>query len=531
MPTYILNREQIRNYDKVAIEELGILGAVLMENAGRGAAQVIKRYVKRRDDYVVVVCGGGNNGGDGFVVARHLTNQGIKVIVIVIVDESKIKGDAKYNLEILKRSGVEIRFEREVSSEIEGLLKGSCVIVDAILGTGLNKEVRSPIKEWISLINKTGLDIVSIDIPSGIDSDSGKILGAAIKAKETVTFGALKTGLVLYPGAKYSGKIYLASIGVPDSIIEKTGFSAILIDEDLILSRVKFEREPDSHKGNFGHLLVIGGSPGKSGAAILCGEASIKVGTGLVTIASSREAQRVIETKTREAMSDSFIDSFESPFSQREKEKLLSLLDRKSTVVIGPGLGTSPTAREAVKFVLSNTKAPIVIDADGINIIAKEPEILNLYNGEGIVLTPHPGEMARLCKKTTKEVQSNRLSVALEQAKRFNVYVVLKGAHTIVATPDSKAYITISGNPGMATGGMGDILTGFIGGFLAQGLSLLDSSIIGVFLHALMGDILSLEVGMSALTPSDILNNLWRGLKAWEEGRKIGEINKIEYIY
>lgn len=532
MPFYILNREQIRNYDRIAAEKYGVITTILMENAGRGAAQVVAKYAKTKDDYVVIVCGAGNNGGDGFVVARYLVNRGINVVAFVVLEEEKIKGDAKYNLEILKKLGVNIRFNSRIDNEVLGIINRSCVIVDALFGTGLNKEVASPFREWIEAINKSNKPVVSLDIPSGVDADSGKILGEGVNATETVTFGTLKTGLLLFPGAEKVGKkLYVATIGVPDeAVINNTGYTAILIDEHLVIGKIR-KRRRDSHKGDYGHLMVLAGSPGKTGAPLLAGEGAIKVGVGLVTIVTSKETQNLIDPKLREIMSDSFIDSFYSEFGEVNKKKLKQLLEHKSAIALGPGLGIDGSVKDIIEFILQETSLPMVIDADGLNIISKYPEIIKNYKGKGLVLTPHPGEMARLSGMTSKEVQQNRIFVALEQANRFNAVVVLKGAHTLIATPEGKLFITISGNPGMATGGMGDVLTGMIGGFLAQGYPLVDSAVIAVFLHALTGDKLVKKIGMLSLTPSDILHELGTILKCWEKGEISGEFDMIETIF
>ncbi len=510
----IMNRDQIREYDRIAIQEYGIPGPVLMENAGRGAARrIMKRLGGRRK--VGIVAGPGNNGGDGFVIARHLMNSGVDVTTFAVAPLDKVKGDAKINLDILRKMGGEIVdvAGAERFGDLARRLAHKDLLVDAVLGTGVSRNVEGWLGEVIDIINSVRRVIVAIDIPSGLDADNGRPRGRAVAASATCTFGHLKKGLTLYPGAALAGEVDVIPIGVPGNVSEEAGFEGAVISEAQVRGCFA-DRETDGHKGTFGHLLVVGGLPGKTGAAALVGHAAMRIGTGLVTLATTADAQPVLESKCLEVMVDHLLENPCSPVTEEVSMKLDVLLEGKGAVALGPGLGTERGIAELALLLLDRIDVPAVIDADGINILAARSEGKISFENP-TVLTPHPGEMARLVKKSVREVQGDRFGMSKAVAEQSGAVVVLKGANTVIAGPDGRMFVNPTGNPGMASGGMGDVLTGIIGGLLAQGLEPLDAAVAGVYLHGLAGDRAVSQTGQAALLASDIMEDLPGDFAMW----------------
>jgi NAD(P)H-hydrate epimerase len=515
-----MTRAQMREYDRLAIEQYGIPGALLMENAGRGAADIIEQYLA--GGLAAIVCGGGNNGGDGFVVARHLTNRGHLVRVYLVADREKLTGDAGLNMNIFLKMGGDIVDCQEPGAFAarQEDLEDAQVIVDALLGTGLTREVGGAVREAIDVLNMAVPPKVALDVPSGICSDSGRVLGAAVQARATVTFGFLKRGLLLFPGAALAGSVHVVDIGAPAAAADQAGHDGKLLQEEDVMPFIQ-PRRVDAHKGTFGHLLIMSGSPGKTGAAVLCAEAAMRTGAGLVTLVSTREAQAALETKTREVMLDHVVERGDSPLSESAYDKLATLLDGKRAVAVGPGCSTTPTMSSLVLRLLTEAVRPVVVDADAVTILAENQDVIADIKAP-LVLTPHPGEMARLAGVDIAAVQADRVGVARAQAERFSAIVVLKGAHSIIAAPDGSLFINPTGNPGMASGGMGDVLTGVIGSFLAQGLDPLEAACVGTYLHGLAGDFAVMERGERSLVASDLINAVPGILSAWECGRRAG---------
>jgi NAD(P)H-hydrate epimerase len=502
-----MTRSQMRKYDSIAINDLKMAGAVLMENAGRMAANAAKEMLGPKGA-AVVIAGAGNNGGDGFVVARYLLNYGCNVTLCLSCKEPQIKGDALYNFNILKTMKpriIDISSSNTLGS-LENTLKNRDLIVDALLGTGVNKPVTGHFADIIEMINSSSVPVLAIDIPSGLDADTGRPYGTCIKATRTVTFGHYKRGMLLYPGASLCGTTEVVSIGVPGEVSKLAGVDGAVTNRELALSLMPAS-EITAHKGTMGHLLVLAGSAGKSGAAVMASQSAMKVGTGLVTIATSANAQPIIESKCLEVMVEPIIEKTDAPITEKTISRLKNLLHGKKAVAIGPGLGTSPGISNLVMRLLQMIDIPAVVDADGINIMAKDP------TGSGkitapLVLTPHPGEMARLVDKSIEEVQANRIELTAWAAKWHNRVIVLKGAHSVIADPDGSLFINPTGNPGMATGGTGDVLTGIIGGYLARGLKPFHAAILGTYIHGLSGDEAAKTNGYAALVASDIINIL-----------------------
>ena len=489
-------KQTSREIDRRTIEEFGVPGVVLMENAGRAVASAILAEYPSADR-IAVICGGGNNAGDGFVIARHLISSGKDVGIHITRKKQSYKGDAKTNLDSLLEIGADVR-------ELEGKLpriKDTDVIVDAIFGTGLDRDVGGFYERLIKFINRQSARCVSVDIPSGLDADTGRPLGVAVRADVTVTFTPAKLGMCIYPGVDYAGKLRVADITIPKLLEE--GLPLELLTFRKCRGMIK-KRTADSHKGTYGHLLVLAGSPGKSGAAILCAEAALRAGSGLVTLGVPESISPAVEEKTTEVMSVSLKDSKDGTFhSNAHEEALKELGERKTALAVGPGISTSQSAGKFLGKVITECEVPVTLDADALNIISKNPEILRKTKVPAVV-TPHPGEMARLCGIGTKQVQGDRIGVSTRFSEKYGCYVVLKGARTVVSTPGGEVFINPTGNSAMATAGTGDVLTGIIGGLAAQGYDPLQSCLFGVFLHGHAADLLLEETGAGGFTASEI---------------------------
>jgi len=509
---------QMQALDKKTIEEYGVPGLVLMENAGIGVFHAISsRFSERLSGGTLVVCGPGNNGGDGLVVARQLFQRGFPVEIVLLSGDERFKGDAATNLAIAKSLEIPIRYlldEGKVEAEID-LFKAFPIIVDAIFGTGLSRPLEGRFKAAVDAINKSGARIVSVDIPSGLSADTGTPLGIVIKADLTVTMALPKLGHILSPGAFYTGELEVVEIGIPSKEIERADIKGELLDDVTIKGLMK-ERPPWGHKGTFGHLVVVSGSRGKTGAAALCALGALRTGAGLVTVAAPSSAQKTISTVLPpEAMTLWLSEDPETgQIADRAKEGLEAFLEGKSAVVAGPGIGLSPASRSIQKWLMKMCPHPMVVDADCLTTLSEDLSMLKDARGPR-VLTPHPGEMARLLGKTSKEIQERRLESALFLAQTTSSHVVLKGARSIIAAPDGRFSVNPTGNPGMGSGGMGDTLSGIIGGLLAQGYPPFDAARIGVYAHGHAGDILKKTMGPMGYTASDLarlLPTVWKWL-------------------
>ncbi len=465
---------QMQELDRKTINDLGIPGIVLMENAGRGTCEQIKRHFPDVKKKIVVLCGSGNNGGDGFVIARYFYNKGFKTSVYLFSAADKVRGDAKINLQAFQQMGGQVleTTDDEQWKRAGNDIKHAGLIVDAMLGTGLSSEVRGLYKLVIEDINALPLiPVVAVDIPSGIDATTGKILGTAVKADLTCTFGLPKRGLVLFPGLFHTGNLEVIDIGIPGQLIESQGLQEYLLDESHFKGVIPL-RNPESHKGTFGHLFIIAGSPGKTGAAAMAARAAMRTGAGLVTLGTPETLNSVLEAKLTEVMTEPLPDNGKGFLGISAWDRICKLLDGKAAVAAGPGMSDRTGTAGLVYRLLEESPVPVIVDADGLNAIAKNPDILKKTKSPAI-LTPHPGEMSRLMGTTTENIQANRVESARKFSKEYGVTVVLKGARTVIAEPAGNIFINPTGNPGMASGGMGDVLTGMVSGLVAQGLSTL----------------------------------------------------------
>jgi NAD(P)H-hydrate epimerase len=509
----VVTSKEMRELDRLTIQKYGVPSLTLMERAGEAVTEaLLKSFGKIARGGVLVVAGKGNNGGDGFVVARRLKKKRIPCEVVLLGRKEELSPDATVNLRrYLKVKGKVVEANRDAIGVLTGRLKGKKLIVDAIFGTGLKEEVRGVYAEAIAAINASGLPVVAVDVPSGLDADTGKPLGAAIKAELTVALGYPKVGEVIYPGLSYVGELAVADIGIHAEAVQEVRLQTELL-EDADISWLVPEREPDSHKGTYGHLLVVAGSRGKTGAAILACKAGMRAGAGLVTLASSRSLNGIFAASLMEAMTEPLKDNADEEIAPPSDQEWRKLLDKKSALVFGPGIGVNESTRAALWWLLRNLELPWVLDADGLGLLAGNVARLRSAKRPP-VLTPHPGEMARLIGADTAAVNNDRVGVARSFAREQRCYVVLKGARTVIATPGGKAFINPTGNPGMASGGMGDVLAGILGGLLAQGFKTEEALKLGVFLHGFVGDRVAALKGEMGLIASDVIEGLPEGLK------------------
>ncbi len=508
----------MQDMDKQTIESFGIPGRVLMENAGKGAVEfILKRSRHKELNKVAVFAGRGNNGGDGFVIARYLMEKGIEVTCFLLSQKEQVKGDAKVNLDLAQKlcdqhhncSIIEIPDIK--AFEAIKLKAVHCdLFIDAILGTGLNSNVRGFFKDIIDWMNDSKREIFSIDIPSGLDSDTGKPLGVCIQASATATFAFAKIGHYIYPGNTYVGDLKVIDIGIPQFIAQEKKISISVLEKEQIKKSFS-PRQFQSHKGNYGHLLIIAGSTGKTGAASLCANTAMRSGTGLVTMAVPESINIILEPMVIESMTHPLPEKEKGVLSHNSLDDILDLMEGKQAVALGPGIGRNESTVKLVHQLIGKSKIQLIIDADGLNCIAEDLTVLKKRKAP-LILTPHPGEMSRLCNKSTADVQENRLQIATEFATSYNVILVLKGAQTIISTPGGHSYICPTGNPGMASGGMGDVLTGIIAAFCTQGFTPEKASIAGVYIHGLCGDLLAKEIGKSGFVASDMCNIIPRTL-------------------
>ena len=502
---------EMREIDRVTIEEYGVAGSVLMERAGAAvAAKAMELFPGKR---ALVLCGGGNNGGDGLVAAINLRNEGYTVNVIMLAEADKLSQDCSLQLAKAEKAGVSIEFRKALNkSDLQ-----DAFVIDAIFGTGLSKPVAGDLADTIRIINESTSPVVSVDIASGISSDTGEILGEAIDADYTVTFGLPKRGHFLYPGAGCTGSLYVEDIGFPDELIESESIGAGLIHWQTVAALIP-ERTRNSYKGDYGHVLVIAGSRGKTGAALLTARACLRSGSGLVTIGMPESLMAALQGRVTEEMTLPLPDKGDGTLDKKALKVILDFAWRHADVIaLGPGIGVSPATNKIVNGLILSSTVPLVIDADGLNSIEESRDALSKAKSP-VIITPHPGEMARLLNQSVSgkrkseikisDIERNRINTAVSFSAETGVYVVLKGVPTVVAAPEGKAYINTTGNPGMATAGSGDVLTGIIASLAGQGMPALDASVCGVCLHGLAGDRAAEEKGEPSLIASDIIDAL-----------------------
>ena len=521
----LVTAAQMRELDRLTIQS-GTPGHILMERAGQGATDALLKtfapILANKKKPVLVVAGKGNNGGDGFVIARLLKKQGVACEVFLLAERSAVSGDAGRNLQAFVRMRGRVT---EISQEdqlalVQDKLSRCGLVVDALFGTGLNAPVRGQAAALIERVNASGLPVVAVDIPSGLDADRGQVLGTAIRATLTATFGYAKLGQVVYPGADYVGRLVVVDIGIAaEAVAAVQPTMGLLVPEEV--GRLIHERRPEAHKGDFGHLLALAGARGKSGAALLCASAALRAGTGLVTLGGPESLLPVFSSVLLEAMTQPLPERADGSLRVAPKA-LKQALQGRTAVAFGPGIGVSADTIKLTQWLLRESQLPLLIDADGLNCLATEPAMLHSASGP-VILTPHPGEMARLAKTTNAEVQANRVDTARIFATQYGCYVVLKGARTVIASPDGRLWINATGNPGMASGGMGDVLAGVIGGLSAQGYAPLDACRLGVWVHGYAGDRAAQEIGPVGLLAGDVIAQLPSSFLALQQAARPAE--------
>jgi ADP-dependent NAD(P)H-hydrate dehydratase / NAD(P)H-hydrate epimerase len=511
---FLVTAKQMQEMDRYTIEEFGIPGRVLMENAGRGAVEFfMEQCSPTPDTRVAVVAGRGNNGGDGWVMARYLMEKQIPVTIFLLSDRDRVAGDAKANMELVEKllphypgCAVVVMPDAAALAREKTRLIHHDLFVDAIFGTGLNSDVKGFFRDVIESINQTEKPVFAVDIPSGLNADTGAVCGVCITACATATFAFAKTGHVLHPGRQYTGTLRVIDIGIPGFAAGKQDIRFQVLEKQTIAPL--FPPRPfDSHKGTFGHLLILAGSAGKTGAAALCANAAKRIGTGLVTLGVPESINAIVEPMVVEPMTVPLPETAAGSLSSDGLDRILALAKDRQALALGPGLGTDPDTRKLVHTLVETCSLPLIMDADAINCLAGDPAVLS-FRKTPAVLTPHPGEMARLAGISTKKVQADRPGAAKKFAETCNVILVLKGAQTLIALPDGRIFLCPVGNPGMATGGMGDVLTGMIAGLAAQGFSLENAAIAGVFIHGLCGDILADTVGGFGFLATDMIKTI-----------------------
>ncbi len=507
----ITTAAEMRDIDRLAMEKYAIPGHVLMERAGLSVAQKVRELFEKKK--IIVLAGGGNNGGDGIAAARNLHNWGWNVKVLLMLREDKLSPECLTQYRMAKQTGVSVEFRKEVSDrDLHG-----AIVIDALLGTGINKAVTSPMTDVIRFLNESSAKVISVDVPSGISSDTGQLMGEAVRADITVTFGLPKIGHMLFPGADYTGSLFIEDIGFPEVLLNNERLTTETLEQDAISMLIP-DRPRYSHKGDYGHILIVASSKGKTGAAVMAAEACLRSGAGLVTIGVPETLAEIFQARAKEEMILPLPDTGKGTLSAKATERVKDFLTHKADVLaIGPGITVCDDTFNLVVSLLETSTVPMVLDADALNVIGGRKEIFRKVKAP-VVLTPHTGEMARLLgpaggkasrerdeNDIRKRVEADRIGIARTYTRETGVTLVLKGVPTIIADPEGRILVNTTGNPGMATAGAGDVLTGMIAGLLGLGINPLEASSAAVYLHGLAGDIATRTRGMHSLIASDII--------------------------
>ena len=514
----VVTAQEMREIDRRCAVEFGIPSLLLMELAGLGAVREMERAfpdMERRR--VAVLCGKGNNGGDGFVMARHLANRGAAVEAFLFARGEDLAGDARVNFDIASRMGLRVHSilgADDRAALVEGIARAD-LLVDALLGTGASGAPQGLLAEAIEAMNASGKPVVAVDVPSGLGADAPGPAGACVRATLTCTMALPKPSLLLYPGAAFAGEVRVVDIGAPRALLESPDLPLSLLDPADAAAAFP-PRDPAAHKGTYGHLLVIAGSAGKSGAAALCAMAGLRMGAGLVTLAAPEGLHDTLAARHSEVMVEPLPQTARRALARAALPRLRALLEGKTAVALGPGLSTDEETVEVVRALVAEVRLPMVVDADGLNAFAGRMAMLSQAPGPRI-LTPHPGEAGRLLGMARETLLRDRLALVPDVARTHSVHLVLKGARTLVADPKGSLAINPTGNSGMASGGTGDLLTGMIGGLLARGVEPGLAARAGVYLHGLAGDLAARAQGPEALVAGDLLAHCGAAIRALRE--------------
>lgn len=502
----IVTGTEMQTVDRRAITEAHIPSTVLMERAGEGIVRHLEEHCgPARGKTITILCGKGNNGGDGLVVARLLHRRRARVHVVLLTPITDLSRDAatmyRRLVQVAGRTAI-VRFRS--TDQMRSLLASSDVLVDALLGTGLSSEVTGTYREAIELMNAAGKPVIAIDIPSGLHADTGAILGQAVRATVTMTCGLPKLGLYVGAGIDQAGAILVVDIGIPTAYVDDLESRTLLLTSDSAFQALP-ERRLSAHKGTFGHAGIIAGSVGKTGAAALAARAALRIGAGLVTVATPSSVNDVLEAKLLEAMTLPLPETKARTLARSGLDRILAFIQARTAIAIGPGLSTHPETVELVQSLMKHLDRPSVLDADALNALAGRASLLTECKTPPI-LTPHPGEMARLeTDATTQSVNADRIGTARRFARERGAFVVLKGARTVIARPDGLVAICPTGNPGMATAGTGDVLTGMIVGLLAQGVPPWEAACAATYFHGSAGDLAARQLGQAGMLASDLI--------------------------
>jgi len=523
----VLTADQMREADRLTTDRYGVPSLQLMENAGAAVADYLSQaFPDLSTRSILVFCGKGNNGGDGFVMARRLRERGAPPRVFLFAELSAVLGDAAVNLQLWQAGGGELHVvtSRSEWAMAREALNEADLVVDALLGTGIKGPAEGLLASVIGDVNgwrhkrparlgrARGRFVISVDMPSGLPSGNEDFGGPVIRADVTVSFTAPKVGQLLAPRADCVGKLVVRDIGTPRELLDDDPTLKLHWLEPGEFRDLPIVRKADSNKGNFGHALIVAGSVGKSGAAVLSGRAALRVGAGLVTVATPANVLPIVAAGMPEMMTTPLLENDDGTVSLRnvDDDRFAQAARDKSVLAMGPGLSTNPETQQFIRTVLRKLSLPVILDADGLNAFAGQADELRTRKPELLAITPHPGEMGRLLGATARDIQAKRLEVALDAAARWKAFVILKGFHTILATPDGRAYLNTTGNPGMATGGTGDVLTGMLAGLTAEFGSKNWEHVLGlgVYLHGLAGDVAAERVGEAPLVASDLIEAL-----------------------
>jgi hydroxyethylthiazole kinase-like uncharacterized protein yjeF len=513
----LVTAQQMRALDRHTIETLQVAGEVLMESAGRAVAERVAAAVNASTTStdtvtstpnVKVVCGAGNNGGDGFVIARHLHQIGIHVVAVLVGTSASLPADAEANYRRMLAVGVSVLLAEEAKDEEWG---SATIVVDALFGTGLSRVLEGEAQQAVERINRAsdaGAKVIAVDVPSGIDTDTGQVLGTAVRASETVTIGLPKVGLALEPGREHAGKVFVARIGIEDHA--PGVMSSAEVWTPAVVRKSLPVRPKHGHKGSFGHVLVVAGAPGMTGAAHLASLGAARMGAGLVTVACPAGVSAILEIKTTEAMTVPIPDTEENCLAASSAAMLMGLAHERDVVVMGPGIGqleeTAGLMRELGKLI----ERPLVLDADGLNAFSTQRGLLKILAAREAptVLTPHPGEAARLLGVSSSDINRDRIGAARKLCEATGSVVLLKGACSVIAAPDGRIAINPNGGPNLSSGGTGDVLAGMVGALLGQGLDAWNAATLAAWIHGATADSLSQQIGPSGMLASELADAL-----------------------